>query len=59
VTLETRQLGNGKATFEVFHTTPYALTGGMGDSRARTMASGQWKRETLWVGRNAVDSYSR
>jgi hypothetical protein len=59
VTLETRQLGNGKATFEVFHNAPYALTGGMGESHGHTIASGEWKRETRWVGRNVVDSYSR
>jgi hypothetical protein len=56
--VETRQLG-GRVTFDVFHTAPYALTGGTGDSRARTLSTGAWTRETQWVGRNLIDSYSR
>jgi hypothetical protein len=56
--VETRQLG-GRVTFDVFHTAPYALTGGMGDSRGRTLSTGECTRETQWVGRNRIDSYSR
>jgi hypothetical protein len=56
-THETRQVGN-KVSIDVYHRTPYALTGSMAQEPARR-SSGEWTHETRQVGRNTIDVYRR
>jgi len=56
-THESRQLGN-KVSIDVYHRTPYALTGKMAAEPARR-SSGEWVRETRHLPKVTVDAYRR
>ena len=56
-THETRQVGN-KVSIDVYHRTPYALTGKMAEPAPRS--SGEWTHESRQVGNKVtIDVYRR
>lgn len=55
-TRETRQVG--RVSIDVYHRTPFALTGRMAEP-ARRSPAGEWTREARQVGRNTIDVYRR
>ena len=56
-TRETRQVGN-KVSIDVYHRTPYALTGKVAEPARRS--SSEWTRETRQLGNKvSIDVYSR
>lgn len=54
-TRETRRLP--KVTVDVYHRTPYALTGTMAEPARRS--SGEWTRETRQLPKVTIDVYRR